>query len=412
LQAAFQNTACKQTESDIVAWLDSYRLLLTQQVRDKMNRLEASSFGKFVAPVASAEYAALMGKFFALFVLVDDQLVEPMYANGQARAPVWEAAVRTSLTEATRHAGRMPVDRFLEQHAALLHIKAPQEMACECRNVEQLRLAPYARAWFDLCAEWVTRGASRAWQARMASAVDEYIAYGIRESRSVQQLQTQWISRCGQTCDARSMSLLSVKHVGAADPCEPLCVADPAADRVVSDRRALLHYIFRQRIPAIGVPMFALLLERASGLDMEAAVASESVRRACTELVNLCAVPCFLVNDMFGLARDIQRAEHCFNDMLLSGTLYEWLLVQSIDFAVHLHDDCVAEIVDACAHLVAREPRLATYLASLRMLVRGYGQWHAHCLRYVESTAMCAQDQRSFVFAVQDLNEALTPGCS
>jgi len=382
----FRNPSQLQSEQSILEWLDQYKLLLKPSVRQAMQRLESNSFGNFVLPMATPLYASLMGKYFALFVLVDDQIVEPM--NG-------DTCDLDIFATATQLAGKMTYEEVAVQYASVCNKPV---------NSSGTLLGQYVAAWMNLIGEFVRLGASDTWKARLSAAVSDYIAYGLRESKSVSQLQHQWSESCQSSRSSTEMINLSIYH-DPADPSDPLDASQLHSEgmstcpRIVGDK--LLAYIFRQRIPNIGVPMFAILLERACGVELQACVSADAVTRVKL-LVDLCSVPCFLVNDMYGLARDIQRNEHCFNDMLLTGSLCQWTLQQSIQFANALHDACVEGIGESTAKMQQEFPLLQTYFHWLRLLVRGYGQWHAHCTRYTQSTAICLHKKQAFVFSLND----------
>ena len=360
--------------------------VVTESAKARLLALESARWAAFLAPFASDEYVTLIGRFLALFVILDDQLVEQAVSlkiTAKQLAPyadVWRHAAdrRDGRTQASHDSGERIRALALKLDLPLLE-----------RSFEAI---------WNLSDAFAARGADTAWCGRFAAAWAEYVELGIREAVAADAINAAAV------------------HVPSSQPLPPVRVPltrydHPAVHAAAAGGHrlqgmAVMEVLGRQRVASIGLPMMVLLLERACGLSLSAI---DSLLTPATHILAL--IPA-LVNELVGLARDLREGDTLIatNFSLVQRRIFHCSLAQSIDFTLSLHDQAVSAFDVCCNHILAHpsasapslQPRLAVYLDRLRQCVRGYAQWHHHAARYKSVMAVDSTERQIFIFPVHD----------
>ena len=387
----FHIDAGQLSEVEVIQWCVSAfgAQVVTESAKARLLALESARWAAFLAPFASDEYVSLIGRFLALFVILDDQLIEQavqLRLTAKQLSPyadVWRYAAdrREGRTQASHECGERIRALAMRLQLPLLE-----------RSFEAIWLLSDAFA---------ARAADAAWCARFAQAWAEYVELGIREAIAADAINTAAVNcPAGEALPPIRIPLTRYDHPAV----------HAAAAAVGQGHRlqgmAVLEVLGRQRIASIGLPMMVLLLERACGLSLS------SIDSLLTPATHILALIPALVNELVGLARDLREGDTLIatNFSLVQRRIFHCSLAQSIEFTLALHDQAVSAFDVCCQHMLAHpsasspalQPRLAVYLDRLRQCVRGYAQWHHHAARYKSVMAVDTTERAVFIFPVHD----------
>jgi len=380
----------KLSEYEVIDWCLSVfgTSVVTEAVKMQLLALESARWAAFLAPFASDEYVTLLGRFLALFVIIDDQLIEQAVQLGLTTknlllfAEAWKFAADR---RAGNSNGTHEAQDNIRQLGSQLHL--PLLDAC------------YEAIW-NLSDSYAALGADQSWCMRMAAAWNEYTELGVREAVVADRLNK--VSSKVDNSEALPTIRLPLTRYD-----HPSIHAASSANGGKLHGIHVLEVLARQRIATIGLPMMVLQLERACGLSLS------SVDSLLAPAIQILSIIPALVNEMVGLARDLREGDNLIstNFSLVQRRLFQCSLAHSIDFTVSFHDQAVAAFDVCCNHILAHPhaaanpslaPRLAVYLDRLRQCVRGYAQWHHHAARYKSVIAVDVTERLVFIFPVHD----------
>lgn len=388
--APYHIDAAQLSEQEVIDWCLSVfgSAVVTEAVKARLLALESARWAAFLAPFASDEYVTLMGRFLALFVIIDDQLIEQAVPLGLTTRDLLLFA------EGWRFAADRRAGNSLGTHEA-------QDKVRQLGAKLGLPLldASYEAIW-NLSDSYAALGADQSWCARMAATWCEYTELGVREAIAADRLNkvSSQVDN-SEPLPAMRLPLTRYDH--------PSIHAASSANGGKLHGVHVLEVLARQRVATIGLPMMVLQLERACGLCLS------SIDSLLAPAVQILSIIPALVNELVGLARDLREGDNLIstNFSLVQRRLFQCSLAHSIDFTVALHDHAVSAFDVCCGHILAHPlaaanpsltPRLAVYLDRLRQCVRGYAQWHHHAARYKSVIAVDVTERLVFIFPVHD----------
>lgn len=393
----FHTDKNQHSEHEVIDWCISIfgADLITPVIQQRLLMLESAKWAAFLAPFAGDEYVTSIGRFLAVFVLIDDHIIEEAFNLGVTAddlKPFYQTC-RYSIDRL--HGNNTASDALLVDVQALSDRKnCPIIVAC-------------LRAWNELWDDYVRRGADVAWCNRMASTVEEYIVLGVREAYAAHAINeaAAHVNSSTEPFPAIMMPLTKFDHTSLH--------ARVDADGKLNGMD-VLEALARQRVATIGWPMLELQLERAAGL-----LIGEEVGELIAPLVQMSAILPAMVNELVGLARDLREGDNLMsaNFSLIQRRLFACSLSSSIDFTLALHAvtigafDCLATkiishpLVSGSSSLSVRLPVL---IDRLRNAVRGYAHWHHFAARYKSVMAVDEAEQRCFIFPVHDSEDQVT----
>lgn len=388
----FHNAKNQHSEVEIIEWCTAIlgHGVVTASMRHRLMELESAKWAAFLAPFAGDEYVTLIGRFLAIFVVIDDKLVEEATALGLTAAQmapfhrVWGEGLN-------RARGDTAATDELYDEIKMLGIE-----------MNNLLVLPCLDAFCRLSDDYVSRGADATWCQRMAEVVEEYIILGIREAQAAAKINEASLERTheSQPLPPVAMPMTRYDH-------QSLHAASAANNGRITGMH-VMEILARQRVATIGWPMLVLQLERASGLCF-----NQTIATLFQPAIQLSAILPALVNELVGLARDLREGDTLVsaNFSLVQRRLFNCSLSQSIDFTLALHSQTVAAFDTKAAQILANPSvtaspsllaRLAVFLDRLRNGVRGYAHWHHHAARYKSVMAVDMTEHACFIFPVQD----------
>ncbi|CAF2917527.1 unnamed protein product [Rotaria sp. Silwood2] len=350
-------------------------------MKQRLWQLEPAEWSAFLAPYAAYNYVDLMGKFLAIFVLIDDQLVE-VEASEQKRltlehlfmfAQTWKFAFQ-------RQNGQEMDSKNLAREIHNLALKT---------NISLLE--PCFQAWSSIADSYVRFGADEVWCNRMCDAIKEWIELGIREL-----IGKQRIKQSSSLTELRTqipVTLTSYDHSSLRQATRGKTMT------IDMNGMSLLEILLRQRIATIGIPMMSLLLEQSCGLNLS------SIDPLLRPSINIAAIMPSLVNELVGMGRDL-RGEPNFS--LIYRQIFNCSLQQSFHFTLTLHDLAMKTFDQNVQKIIQslKSPSLqhyvSIYMQFLRLLVRGYAQWHHYSDRYKNRIALDETHKQILICSVAD----------
>ncbi|CAF3857561.1 unnamed protein product [Rotaria sp. Silwood1] len=372
----------KQSEHEIKDWYTSiFGKFLSPPTKQRLWQLEPAEWSAFLVPYAAYNYVDLMGKFLSIFALIDDQLVE-IEALEQKRitlehlfifAETWKLAFQ-------RQNGQQMNSKNLARRIHELALKT---------NISVLD--PCFQVWSSIADNYVRFGADETWCNRMSNAIKEWIELGIREvigkrrmkqSSSLTELRTQI-----------PVTLTSYDHPSLRQGTKEKTVT------VDMSGMSLLEVLLRQRIATIGIPMMSLLLEQSCGLNLS------SIDPLLRPAINIAAIMPSLVNELVGMGRDL-RGEPNFS--LIYRQMFNCSLQQSIYFTLTLHDLAMKTFDQNIQKILQslKSPSLqhhvSIYMQYLRLLIRGFAQWHHYSDRFKNLIALDETHKQILIFSIAD----------
>ena len=385
----------EQAEREVLSWMQAAlgQQVMTARLQQAVLAIAPARWAALLCPLAPDDYRALLARFLALGLLVDDCLIERTAQTGLGRQQLAPLAELWRLAASRRtKAGRQATAAMVQQ----LQVVA---------DASRVALLPHlARGLVELSDAYVALGADAVWCGRMAAAWLEYVELGCREAATAAAITA-----------ASSSSDPSAPLPGLAVPLGAYDSAAVHAHAAANSGRvsgvALLQVLARQRLSSIGLPLIALQLERASGLSLSAAV--DALLRPSTDSLSLAAA---MVNELVGLGRDLRDGSDGIgaNFTLVQQRVCRTSLQAAVGFTLDLHDSAVrafdlqaASVLQqpAVAATAGLRPRLAVHLDRLRHLARGYAHWHEGAARYRTTLASDRALRQLFVFPLQDGDE-------
>ncbi|CAF4933148.1 unnamed protein product, partial [Rotaria sp. Silwood1] len=372
----------KQSEHEVKDWyMSALGTFLSSSMKERLWQLEPAEWSAFLQPYGANNHVELMGKFLAIFILIDDEIVEGKASQQQSIAlqqllifgEIWKLAFQ-------RRNGHQTASKSLATKIHDIALKTNIALLEPCLN-----------AWSAIADSYVRLGADEAWCNRMCNAIQEWIELGIREVVGKQRIKQS--SSLSDLLTNIPVTLTSYDH-----PSPHQAVMGKTAT-VNMGGLSLLEILIRQRIATIGVPMMSLLLEQSCGLNLSSI---DSLLRPSIDVV---AITSSLVNDLIGMARDL-RGEPNF--VLVYRQIFNCSLQQSIRFALALHDLTIKKFDQNVQDILQSLPspslqhHVAIYMERLRMLVRGYAHWHHHSDRYKNLIALDETHKQILIFSVAD----------
>ncbi|CAF3392141.1 unnamed protein product, partial [Rotaria sp. Silwood2] len=315
------------------------------------------------------------------FALIDDQLVE-VEALEQKRitldhlfvfAETWKLAFQ-------RQNGQQMSTKNLARRIHDLGLKT---------NISLLE--PCFQVWSSIADIYVRFGADETWCNRMCNAIKEWIELGIREV-----IGKQRIKQSSSLTELRTqipVTLTSYDHPSLRQGTKEKTVT------VDMSGMSLLEVLLRQRIATIGIPMMSLLLEQSCGLNLS------SIDPLLRPAINVAAIMPSLVNELVGMGRDL-RGEPNFT--LIYRQMFNCSLQQSIYFTLTLHDLAMKTFDQNIQKILQslKSPSLqhhvSIYMQYLRLLVRGFAQWHHYSDRFKNLFAVDETHKQILIFSIAD----------
>ncbi|CAF4228933.1 unnamed protein product, partial [Rotaria sp. Silwood2] len=325
-------------------------------MKQRLWQLEPAEWSAFLAPYAAYNYVDLMGKFLAIFVLIDDQLVE-VEASEQKRltlehlfmfAQTWKFAFQ-------RQNGQEMDSKNLAREIHNLALKT---------NISLLE--PCFQAWSSIADSYVRFGADEVWCNRMCDAIKEWIELGIRELIGKQRIK-------------QSSSLTELRT------------------QIPVTLTSYDHSSLRQATR--GKTMTIDMNEQSCGLNLS------SIDPLLRPSINIAAIMPSLVNELVGMGRDL-RGEPNFS--LIYRQIFNCSLQQSFHFTLTLHDLAMKTFDQNVQKIIQslKSPSLqhyvSIYMQFLRLLVRGYAQWHHYSDRYKNRIALDETHKQILICSVAD----------
>lgn len=132
-----------RSEILITTWLQSYNLLNTS----KIQKLRPLNFASYILPYSNYEHLLLAGKFFALFVIIDDDLIETSKYESKDLSDFWNLWI---------------LEKFVASNK---------------------ELSNFTKAMLDLKNSYLRLGASQYWCNTMSLHLESWITLGIGEAK-------------------------------------------------------------------------------------------------------------------------------------------------------------------------------------------------------------------------------------
>lgn len=388
----------QHSEHEVIDWcLEMFGPnLLTDAMQQRLLMLESAKWAAYLAPLAGDEYVTSIGRWLAVFVLIDDNVIEEAFNVGLSADDL------KPFHECYRHA----ISRSRGDH------EFSNQLVNELQSVADRLQFPYLtaclKAWMEIMDDYVRRGGDSHWCHRMADAVEEYVVLGVREANAANTINE---AASQLTSSDRSFPSVKLPLTKFDHPSLHQRAHDNAGELSEMD---VLEVLARQRVATIGWPMLELQLERSAGLSL-----SGSVSSLMAPLIQIAAIAPAMVNEMVGLARDLREGDNLMsaNFTLIRRRLFKCSLSSSIDFTLALHSVSLAAFDQAASKILSNplisassslSTRLPVLIDRLRQAVRGYAHWHHNAARYKSVIAVDEVEQRCFIFPVHDSEDSLT----
>ena len=292
------------SEHEVIDWCLSVfgSGVVTKAVKARLLALESARWAAFLAPFASDEYVTLLGRFLALFVIIDDQLIEQAVPLGLTTknlllfAEAWKYA-------ADRRAGNTSGTHEAQDKVRQLGVQLSLPLLD----------ASYEAIW-NLSDSYAALGADQSWCVRMAAAWSEYTELGVREAIAADRLnKVSSQVENSQPLPSVRLPLTRYDH--------PSIHSASAANGGKLHGIHVLEVLARQRVATIGLPMMLLQVERACGLCLSSI---DSLLQPAVQILSI--IPA-LVNELVGLARDLREGDNLIstNFSLVQRRLFQLL---------------------------------------------------------------------------------------